>query len=56
MRKKPGTAYCGGIQNMVSEGAKHINVTSFVKREVALTGEPIERLDVDTTELKHAHS
>lgn len=56
MREKPGTAYCDRTQNRVRERAKHIYVESFMKREVAMTGEPIERLHVNTTEHKHACS
>ena len=53
-RQKPGTAYSERTQNRVREEAMHIYVESFTKTKVAITGEPIETLHVNTTELKHA--
>lgn len=54
MGKKPGTTYRKRTQNRVRE---HIYVESFMKREVAMTGEAIKkRLHVSTTKLKYAWS
>lgn len=53
MGEKPWTTYWDRTQNRVRE---HIYVESFMKREVAITGEAMERVHVNTTKLKHGWS
>lgn len=53
MGKKPWTAYGVRTQNRVRE---HIYVKSFMEREVAMSGEAIKRLHVNTTTIKYGWS